>query len=61
MSFLGRLTSIAKNTLYNLTKINPVLATTPSINGIGLSRFVSNVTYDVLEAIHLKGPLIKNR
>jgi hypothetical protein len=26
-----------------------------------LARFCSVVTYDTLEAIHLKGPVIKNR
>ena len=63
MSLFGRLATSAKAVASNLAKLNPVrtgLASNTNISSI-LSRFQSTVTYDTLEAIHLKGPIIKNR
>lgn len=64
MSLFGRFAASAKNVLCNFTRLNPVLASssqgTAGLLSV-LSRFESTVTYDVLEAVHLKGPVIKKR
>jgi hypothetical protein len=73
MSFLGRLASSAKSFCgisrlsCNLPSKIPVFNLTPILKApilkapMILSRGYCAPVYDVLEALHLKGPVIKNR
>ena len=63
MSLFGRLATAAKAVASGMIKFSSVRTGFASSTNVvsTLARMQSTVTYDTLEAIHLKGPVIKNR